>query len=188
MTAGDVTVDASVFVAAQRLDEPHRPECETVIQALISDGVPMHQPSLTLVEVSAALARRTLDTTFAREGIAVISGIPGVVFHDLDLSAARAAAEVAADAVLRGADAVYVQVARDQGTTLVTLDQELLARSPDDVDAITPRMWLDRQPGPRATETSEESAGQQSGDRADRPSEVQAGNAGEVAPGDERHA
>ena len=54
--------------------------------------------------------------------------LPGVVFHDLDVDAAAAAAGLASELRLRAADAVYAATALATGTVLVTLDKELAAR------------------------------------------------------------
>ena len=138
-----ITIDASVLVAADLDDEEAHDDASAFLRAVVMDSLAIHQPSLTLVEVCAAVARRTSDAALARATVAVISSTPGVVFHGLDLAAASAAAEVAADVAVRGADAVYLQVARNQGATLVTLDLGMLGRSPTDVEVVTPRAWLD---------------------------------------------
>lgn len=56
----------------------------------------------------------------------------------LDDTLAQEAAELAADRALRGADAVYVAVARRHGCALVSLDREQRERAAAVVRALTP--------------------------------------------------
>ena len=64
--------------------------------------------------------------------------------HPLDLEAAAESAAIAGRAALRGADAIYAATALRNGTTLVTLDQELLTRAAGIIDCVTPAGWLER--------------------------------------------
>lgn len=57
------------------------------------------------------------------------------------------AAELAAVYRLRGADAVYLAVAEEFGTTLVTWDGEMHTRGANVVTAVTPAEWLTAQTG-----------------------------------------
>ncbi len=70
--------------------------------------------------------------------------MPRLVIHPLDLEAAAEAAVIAGRAMLRGADAIHAATALRHGTTLVTLDQELLTRTAAIVDSVTPAGWLER--------------------------------------------
>jgi predicted nucleic acid-binding protein len=59
---------------------------------------------------------------------------------------ARQAAQIAITCRLRGADAVYVALAQELGTTLITWDAELLARGALAVPTMTPTDWLAANP------------------------------------------
>ena len=61
----------------------------------------------------------------------------------LDLPLALRAAEIAIENRLRGADAVYVAVARDYDAILVSWDEEMLERCPESVLAMSPEVWLE---------------------------------------------
>jgi predicted nucleic acid-binding protein len=52
-----------------------------------------------------------------------------IQFVPIDATVTQDAAEIAADRALRGADAVYVAVARRYGCALVTLDREQRERA-----------------------------------------------------------
>lgn len=138
-----VTIDASVWVAADADDEAAWEESRAFIERVLGAGTPVHQPTLTLVEVSAAVARRTGSAARAREAGSRLLRLPGLVVHGLDLELAGLSAAFAARARLRGADAVYAATASAHGTRLVTLDQELLDRARSVVATATPGEWLE---------------------------------------------
>jgi predicted nucleic acid-binding protein len=141
-----VTIDASVWVAADAGDEEGWKACRGFFERVLAAAAPVHQPTLTLVEVCAAVARRTGSTAPAREAGTRLLRFPRLVVHPLDLELAGLSASIAAEAGLRGADAVYAATARVHGADLVTLDRELLDRSRRTVPAMRPEDW----PGPRS--------------------------------------
>ena len=137
-----VTVDASVWVAIDADDEEAAGECRDFLASVLARRQEVHQPTLTVVEVCAAVARRTGDEALSREAGARLLRFPSLTVHPLDLEASGLAAALAAEARLRGADAVYAATARRHGTVLVTLDRELLERSSQQVTTATPAEWL----------------------------------------------
>ncbi len=139
-----ITIDASVLVAAGAAEDPANRESMEFLRDALRAGLAVHQPTLSLVEVSASIARRTNDPALAREAGLRLLQMPGLVMHPLDIEAAAESAAIAGRALLRGADAVYVATALRHGTTLVTLDQELLTRTVPIVDSVTPAEWLER--------------------------------------------
>ena len=139
-----ITIDASVLVAASTLKDPSRAEAGAFLAAAVASDGPIHQPTLSLVEVAAAIARRTGNDTLAGDVASALLGMPGLVLHPLDLEGSADAAALAARLKLRGADAVYVATALRHGSTLVTLDDEVRRRSSALVDVVTPAKWLER--------------------------------------------
>jgi predicted nucleic acid-binding protein len=139
-----ITIDASVLVAAGDRDDPARGDAAACIEAALSEGLPIHQPTLALVEVAAAIARRTGDPAIAMDAGTAVLAMPGLILHALDLVASSDAAALAGRLRLRGADAVYAAVALRHETTLVTLDDQKLVRSRPVVDTVTPTEWLTR--------------------------------------------
>ena len=137
-----LTIDASVLVAAAIPDEPAHEDALELIRIAGCDGLEIHQPSLALIEVVAAIARRTGDAELARTAGRHLLALPGLVMHPMDADAALSAAEIAAELRLRAADAVYVSTALAQGTTLVTLDAEMASRSAASIPAALPAEWL----------------------------------------------
>ena len=124
-----LTMDASVFVAAYRPAEPHHTESNRVLD-LIADGV--HEavsPLTVLVEVAAAIRRRTGSELLGRRAERDIRGLEAAMFVVLNEVRAAAAVRIASTIGLRGMDAVVVQVAQEFGATLVTLDVEMARRA-----------------------------------------------------------
>jgi predicted nucleic acid-binding protein len=139
-----ITIDASVLVAAGTPDDPAGADATAFLAAAFAADLPTHQPTLSLVEVAAAIARRTGDADLAMQAGQALLSMPGLVLHALDVDASADAAALAGRLQLRGADAIYAATALRHTATLVTLDDELLARSRPVVDAVSPTEWLKR--------------------------------------------
>ena len=60
----------------------------------------------------------------------------------LDMVRTLQASQIAAMYRLRGADAIYVAIAQEFGTTLITWDREMLTRGLSAVSIMTPTDWL----------------------------------------------
>ncbi len=137
-----VTLDASVWLSALSPAERDHAECASLVSSLLERGVALHQPGLFVIEVCAAVARRTRNQALATEAGRATLDVPGLVVHALDHELAAEAAEIAAACALRGADAVYVATARRMDATLVTLDRELRERAEPMAVVRTPREWF----------------------------------------------
>lgn len=137
-----LTIDASVWVAADPAAGEGHVAAQAFLHAAVAAGSVIHQPALSLVEVTAGLARRTRDGTFARRAGLALLDTPGIVVHPLDREMALAACAIASRAFLRGADAVYAATAVATGSTLITLDGELLIRGIPGIEVMTPSAWL----------------------------------------------
>ena len=123
-----VVVDASVFVAASRsIEENHRPSLALLTRLRQCNEVVIC-PVTALAECAGAVARVTGDTALAWALVELIERTPGIRMIPIDLTVARAAAQMAASHRLRGADAVYAAVADEFGATLITWDREMLQR------------------------------------------------------------
>ena len=116
----NLTVDASVFVAASRTDEVHYQASRQFLQQIQAQRCDLYCPTLVLPECAAAIARPTADARLAEELVLLIQGLPRLHLVILDLSLAQRASQVAREHRLRGADSVYVAVAD-------TFDSRLIA-------------------------------------------------------------
>jgi predicted nucleic acid-binding protein len=143
-----LTIDASVWVAADAADEPARGEARDLLRVILEAGLPIRQPLLSVVEVVAAVARRTHDPRLARDAGRRVLEAPGLTFAAFDLQATAEASALAGEMLLRAADAVYAATALRHGTQLITLDRELRERAVPVVDCFTPPEWLARDSSP----------------------------------------
>jgi predicted nucleic acid-binding protein len=140
------TIDASVFVASARYDEPGYLISREFLRE--AQDYEIYCPSLVLAECAAAIARQTDDPSLAEELVCIIEDFPGINIISLDLPLARKASTIALRNRLRGADAVYAAVAVVFDAILVSWDQEMLKRCPETVKTISPDQWRQSyQPG-----------------------------------------
>ncbi|MGQ0605126.1 MAG: type II toxin-antitoxin system VapC family toxin [Anaerolineales bacterium] len=136
MTA--VVVDASVWVSRLVPEDAHHALSRTWLMAQLRAGDPIIVPALVLSEITGAISRRLGDPGVARQALSVVQSIPTLRVVDLDVRLAQSAAELAADYGLRGADAVYVALAKAIHLPLTTLDQEQLKRGRSVVEVLSP--------------------------------------------------
>jgi len=122
------TIDASVFVNAfNPYEVGHRASLE-LLAAIQERGDLVIVPALLVPEVASALARASDDSIGALRYANATAGLPHLTLVSLTPTLARHAAELAATHRLRGADAVYLAVARRYATTLVSRDAEQRTR------------------------------------------------------------
>jgi predicted nucleic acid-binding protein len=136
------TIDASVFVNAfNPHEEGHAPSLE-LLSAIQERGDPVIVPTLLLPEIASAVARATNDSVGALHYVAATAALPHLTLVPLTVAVARQAVDLAANYRLRGADAIYVAVARRYGTTIVSRDDEQRARGAAVVTCQTPEEAL----------------------------------------------
>lgn len=133
-----MVVDASVWVGVLIPQDAHHAACRAWIGRELTARTPLVIPGHALAEVAGAIARRTGSPADGRQGVATVLAVPGLRLVPVDASLARAAADAAADRLLRGADAVYAAVAHALNLPLVTLDAELHRRAAGFVRVVAP--------------------------------------------------
>lgn len=116
---------------------------------MVTYDVPVSSPTLAIVELAGALARRTGSQPLAESAIRYLKALPWLTLSPLTITSSEAAANLAISCSLRGADAVYVALARQESACLITLDDEMLERSALAVLAMTPGDWLRQYPDAR---------------------------------------
>ena len=148
------TVDASVFVNAFNPHEEGHAESLAILTAIQQTSDPIIVPTLLLPEIASAVARASDDTSGALQYAGATAALPHLTVVSLTAVIARQAAELAATHRLRGADAVYVAVARRYGTTLVSRDEEQRSRAAALVPCQTPEDALRSRQTPKRTKPS----------------------------------
>jgi predicted nucleic acid-binding protein len=138
------TLDASVVGRDLDPSDPEHAVCHALIERLDQQTVPIIVPRLLLAEVAGLARRITRDPIRARLVADVWRTFAHVQLITLNDALLDAAADLAADYALRGADAVYVAVARQYNCTLVSLDREQRDRASVLVTTLTPADALAR--------------------------------------------
>jgi len=133
-----LTRDASIVLRDLDTADPEHPSCHALLERLRVTATPVVVLTLLLAEVAGAVSRAWRDPIRGRLVAEALTGLPYFAWVALDEPLARAAAELAADRGLRGADAVYAAVAAQAGTTLVSLDAEHRTRLAAVVSVVAP--------------------------------------------------
>lgn len=132
------TLDASIVARDFDPGDPEYAACHELIALLDQQAIRVIVPRLLLAEIAGLARRLTRDPIRARLMVDAWRTFPHVQIVSLDDALIDAAAEIAADYALRGADATYVAVARQYNCTLVSLDREQRERAAAIVTTLTP--------------------------------------------------
>lgn len=130
-------LDASIIVALYKPGDKYKAAAQAwLASALTEDDVELHAPATILSEVGGVIARETQRSDLA---MAAASGLRdnGIAIHEIDEPLATEAMKLAVEFKLRGADAIYVALAKRLGQPLVTFDKEQLRR-PTVISTIEP--------------------------------------------------
>lgn len=124
-----VVIDASVWVSYFVQDDLHYRTGVEWVDNYVSRGGRLTAPGFLIVEVAAAISRRTGLSTVAKQAVRYTLYHSSIRLIPMDPSLLSAAAEVAADLHLKAGDATYVVVARKAGIPLLSWDHEQLERA-----------------------------------------------------------
>ena len=138
-----IVVDASVFLAFAIPEEKEHGEAARFFAHCETEKHQILFPTLALAEVAGGVSRRKRDPEKAELAVARMHRLAAVKFFPLTEEAAAEASKLAGRYFLRGADAIYCQLAREKGIYLVTFDLEIRARLAGVVKALSPQAWVD---------------------------------------------
>lgn len=124
-----LTIDSSVIIASLLEKEPRHQEALKIWESVLSGENIAIMPYSVLVEVVAAIRRRTGSEDLACEIRKVILEIENLSFVVLDQKAATEASDLAIQTALRGMDALVIQVVREFETELITFDEEMIQKA-----------------------------------------------------------
>jgi Predicted nucleic acid-binding protein, contains PIN domain len=122
-------IDASVYVSAALPLDINHADSEAALRLIDAAGDAIYCPALVLSECGGAIARPTRDPALAIGTVHLLMSIANLTIVETTSARAQEAALIAANHFLRGADALYVQVAHEFGATLLSWDGEMLLRS-----------------------------------------------------------
>ena len=124
-----LTIDSSVIIASLLEKEPRHQEALKIWESVLAGENIAIMPYSILVEVVAAIRRRTGLEDLAGEVRKEILEIDNLSFVVLDQKAATEASDLAIQTGLRGMDVIVVQVAREFETELITFDEEMIQKA-----------------------------------------------------------
>ena len=131
-----LTLDSSVIVAALREQEEKHEVCKRLLERVKNGEFIALESYTVLVEVVAAIKRRTGSEHLAERVKSGLENIDSINFLDLISIRADDAADIAKETGVRGMDAIVIQAAKEFGSPLVSLDMEMTERSRFVVDII----------------------------------------------------
>ena len=131
-----LTLDSSVIVAALREQEEKHEICKRLLERVKNGEFVALEPCTVLVEVVAAIKRRTGSEYLAERVKSGLENIDSINFLDLISIRADDAANIAKETGVRGMDAIVIQIAKEFGSPLVSLDMEMAERSRFIVDIV----------------------------------------------------
>lgn len=124
-----LTIDSSVIIASLLESEPRHKEALKIWQAVLSGKSIAVMPYSVMVEVVAAIKRRTGSEKLASAVKQELLDIETVSFVVLDDNAASEACDIAIRTGVRGMDALVIQVAKEFDAELVSFDNEMVKKA-----------------------------------------------------------
>jgi predicted nucleic acid-binding protein len=131
-------IDASVWVSGVLLGDVNRIRARTWINQHIGSGGYLVSPLIFPLETGSAIARVTQNLTLARQAVSEVYLFPYLRLAPVDQVLIDDAIDIALTFRLRGADSLYVAVAKQLGIPLVTLDHEQLTRPASIITTVQP--------------------------------------------------
>lgn len=133
-----VVIDASVWISGVLKRDANYARARTWIRQHIASGKYLVAPLLLVVETGATISRVTQNQTLARQTVLELSIFPHLQLEPMGRELIDEATDIAITFGLRGADSLYVAVAKRLAIPLVTLDHEQLTRPASIITTISP--------------------------------------------------
>ena len=131
-------IDASVWVSRLVASDVNHNASRVWLEKFAAEEDQFVAPTLVLAEISGSVARRAEDARSGHEAVKLVLRLPSLRLINVDRSLSELAAQLAADYMLRGADAIYVAVAKQLDIPLVTLDEEQFKRASKIIQTVKP--------------------------------------------------
>lgn len=133
-----IVIDASVWISRILVDDPFHAVSRAWLLTQARQGHLLIVPSLFFAEVGGAVSRRSGSEAMGVDAIQRIARVPALRVVAMNPELGMQAGRLAAQLRLRGADAMYVALARRLNVPLATWDQELFQRGGQAVAMQTP--------------------------------------------------
>ncbi len=131
-----VVVDASIWVARLIDGDVFHSISRQWLDKQRDKGMSFLAPTLLLVEVAAAISRRTGSSDLAQRAIDALENLPNLRLIDMDHKVVQTAIRVGVDLGVRGADAFYIAIAQNLNLPLATLDKDQCERGSQLVETL----------------------------------------------------
>lgn len=132
-----ICLDSSVIVAALRKQEVHHKVAKKILENVKDGKYIAIEPYIVLIEIVAAIKRRTGSTELANRVKDDLLAIDTINFTDLESTRAINASEIAMNLGVRGMDAIVIQTAKEFNVPLITLDLEMIEKSKSVISVLT---------------------------------------------------
>lgn len=123
-----------MIVAALRKQEVHYEASKNLLEKVKDGNHIAIEPYIVLIEVVAAIKRRTGSTELAKRVKNDFLAIDTINFTELESIRASDASEIAMNLGVRGMDAIVIQTAKEFNVPLITLDKEIIEKAKSFVD------------------------------------------------------
>ena len=137
-----VVVDASVWAGFFIPQDVHHASSLRWVNQYIRSGGRLVVPMHLLSEVAGAISRRTGLPALAYQAVTDLMNLAAMDMVAIDRTLAVAAAQVAMNFRLRGADAIYVALAQSLNIPLITWDAEQQQRTVGHITTYTPSSYV----------------------------------------------
>lgn len=131
-----LALDSSVIVAALREQKEKHEICKRLLERVKNGEFVALEPCTVLVEVVAAIKRRTGSEYIAERVKSGLENVDSINFLDLISVRADDAANIAKETGVRGLDAIVIQITKEFGSLLIRSDVEMTERSRFIVDTV----------------------------------------------------
>ena len=131
-------VDASVWVSRFLAGDTFHISSRLWIEERVRRREAVIIPTIAVAEIAGAVARSSGRAYEGRNAARFVEDLSITYSVVMDENLARLSTQVAATLFLRGADAVYVAVARRLNIPLVTWDNEQLTRGAPIIETLSP--------------------------------------------------
>ena len=124
-----LAVDSSVIIASLVEKEEFHEQCKKLMKKVSDADYAVVAPYTVLVEIVAAIKRRTGSGELAERIGNDLLRMETVYFFELSEFRAKEAAEIARKTGMRGMDSIVVQVAKENNAGLITLDKDMAEKA-----------------------------------------------------------
>ena len=124
-----ICLDSSVIVSALRKQEVNHEVSKDLLRKVKDGEYIAIEPYIVLVEITAAIRRRTGSSELADRVKNDLLNIDNINFMDLGYERAFQAADIAQMIGVRGMDAIVIQIAKEFDIPLITLDKEMIEKA-----------------------------------------------------------